>query len=234
MARNSEAQWRDSAVTNKQSAPIIFRDTLYDKQSYAAVGQSGAMGFFAVPLHQGQSLYSPAGGAKTYSDTNMDLAGQLSTGEAFRAEFMAFNFQSGLSAAVQSAAAAAPAVVALAAQDEETFWFSSGAFFELKLLSKVLARGLVHKACPPVRKSLNMAATVAFALAAAADETTQITGTVLVPVGHLWEFTDPGLRLDANSKFSLTLNWNKAFALPSGLPGIITAELVGERMEVSQ
>lgn len=56
------------------------RDTIIEPR-YDTVGIPAAgavqLTFFAVPLGQGQTAYAGAGVAKTYSDTNMELAGQL-------------------------------------------------------------------------------------------------------------------------------------------------------------
>ncbi|MHB1430319.1 MAG: hypothetical protein ACYCVW_16670 [Rhodocyclaceae bacterium] len=229
---NQLQKWDASRATNRNGAPALFSDRLYDKQAYAAAGQAGAISFFKTPIGQGATLYG--NGPKTYADTNMDQAGLLSAGEAFRADFLSFSFTSGIQSVVETVTAAALAAVPMAAQDEETFWFRSGAWFEFKVLSKVWARGQVHEAPPAVRMGIQAAATAFYTQAAAAAASVQITATAVVPMGHLWEFLPPGIRLDANAKFSLTLNWNDAVAMPSNTAGIITAELHGDRMEVAQ
>lgn len=230
---NTMEKWARSKAVATGAAPAIFADVLYDKQAYPAAGLAGKIGFFGVPVNQGTTLYGT--GAKTYADTNLDLAAQLSTGEAFRAEFLSFHFTSGALAVSNVVTAAAPAAANnLAAQDEETFWYTTGLYFELKVLSKVWARGLVQNAPPQVRKHLEFGSAIWADLATAASTTDTITGGVLVPIGHLWKFMDPGIRLDANTKFSLTVFSNAAVAMPSGKAGIITCELHGERMEQAQ
>lgn len=57
----------------------MITQSLYDSASYVAAGQT-QLTFFALPQGQGTGF---GGGSKTPSDTNMQLAGQLSQNNAF-------------------------------------------------------------------------------------------------------------------------------------------------------
>ena len=226
---NMEQKWEAAAATSKNGAPVIFSDVLYDKIAYAAVGQAGVLNFFKVPIGAGATLYGV--GPKTLADTNMDQAGILSAGEAFLADFLSFRFISGAKIMQDVVSAVAPVALASPAEDEDTFWRKSGGFFEFKYLSKRLASGDVFRAPPPVRMSF---AAVASVISDVAAVTEQVEGSTAVPVGHLWQLLHPGVRFDASTKFSLTMGWNAAVPMPSGLAGVIVAEFNGSRMERSQ
>ena len=60
----------------------VIAEPRYDTVTLLAAG-GALLTFFAVPLGQGVSSYGAAGTAKTKSDTNMDLAGQLPAGYTF-------------------------------------------------------------------------------------------------------------------------------------------------------
>lgn len=51
----------------------------------AAVTGTTSLTYFQVPVGQGQTTFGAAATAKSFSDTNMDLAGQLPAGYVFRA-----------------------------------------------------------------------------------------------------------------------------------------------------
>jgi hypothetical protein len=63
----------------------VIVEPLYDTVLYPAAG-AALLSFFILPLGQGVSVFqTPAGVvAKTYADTNMQLAGQLSAGYYFK------------------------------------------------------------------------------------------------------------------------------------------------------
>ena len=56
---------------------------LYDTNTILAAGAT-QLTYFALPIGQGLSAFGAAGQAKTLADTNMDLAGQLPSGQNFK------------------------------------------------------------------------------------------------------------------------------------------------------
>ena len=56
---------------------------LYDTNTILAAGATN-LTYFAQPIGQGTSAFGAAGQAKTLADTNMDLAGQLPSGQNFK------------------------------------------------------------------------------------------------------------------------------------------------------
>ena len=63
----------------------VIVEPLYDSVLYPAAGAT-LLSFFILPLGQGVSVFQTAAGVlpKTYADTNMQLAGQLSAGYYFK------------------------------------------------------------------------------------------------------------------------------------------------------
>lgn len=68
----------DAFAVNKAGWEAI-RQSLYDSQAYAAAG-ANTLTFFQLPIGQGTGF---GGGVKTYSDTNMQLAGQMPANQVF-------------------------------------------------------------------------------------------------------------------------------------------------------
>ncbi|HLB37475.1 MAG TPA: hypothetical protein VJL31_12965 [Gemmatimonadales bacterium] len=60
----------------------VIVEPRYDTATITAPGTL-ALSYFTVPVGQGLSAFAGAGVAKSYSDTNMDLAGQLPAGYNF-------------------------------------------------------------------------------------------------------------------------------------------------------
>jgi hypothetical protein len=60
----------------------VIVEPRYDTNTILAAG-SLALSYFTVPVGQGLSAFAGAGVAKSYSDTNMELAGQLPAGYNF-------------------------------------------------------------------------------------------------------------------------------------------------------
>jgi hypothetical protein len=61
----------------------VIVEPRYDTNTILAAGAL-TLSYFTVPVGQGLSAYAGAGVAKSYSDTNMDLAGQLPAGYNFK------------------------------------------------------------------------------------------------------------------------------------------------------
>ena len=75
------------SVTNEKWE--VIRQSLYDSNIYPAAG-TGQLTFFAVQKGQGVGF---GGFAKTLSDTNMTLSGQIPTNQSFLVKTVAFIFQ---------------------------------------------------------------------------------------------------------------------------------------------
>lgn len=68
----------DAFAVNRMGWEAI-RQSLYDSTSYVAAGQP-TLTFFQIPLGQGTGF---GGGVKSYSDTNMQLAGQMPANQVY-------------------------------------------------------------------------------------------------------------------------------------------------------
>jgi hypothetical protein len=122
MGAFSTTQWGNWEFVNQ---------TLYDSAAYAAAGSTG-LSFFQVPVGAGTGF---GGGAKTLSDTNMDLNGQLPSGQMFVVSQVEIEFQptTPTVAAGMPAAFGAQAIM-VQINDAYIFWRSGN--FSLNILQK--------------------------------------------------------------------------------------------------
>lgn len=105
-------------------------EPLYDFQTYANAGTTQAYRFFTTPV--GQS-------SKSYADTNMELAGQLSAGVAFEVRAIEIAVLPSIN---PSAAATVPTTTAAVANFVNDVWklFSANAWLQFNILSKPYLR----------------------------------------------------------------------------------------------
>jgi len=212
------------------NAKEVVKDSLYDWQQYGAAGQV-QLSFFQEEVNTGASLFGA--GKKTYEDTNMESSAQMSRGEAFLVHAIALRFVSGVSLVQDDITAAAPAALNFPANDEAEFW--NKGWLEFKVLNKVQTRlGPMSNFPPPQQLRLEASMSAFYTQAAAADGTIQLAGAHAVPVGQIFVPQEPGITLEYGMKFSLTLNWSAALAMPSGQAGLVQANLLGVRMRVGQ
>jgi len=204
-------------------------DQLYDTRTYAAAGQT-ALSFFQVAEGDGASVFGA--GPKTYEDTNMQTAGQMTRGEAFLVQAVALRFYSGVALVQDDITAAAPAALDSPANDEMEFW--SKGWLEFDVLNKNQVRLPLSNFPPPTRFNVQAAFSSFYTQAAAGDGTIQTQAAHVVPVGSLFQPQAPGITLEYGLKFKLTLNWSAATPMPSNQDARVQALLIGRRLRIGQ
>jgi len=216
------------AVTNwNQWEAITY--SLYDSAPYPATGTLGLQ-FFQVPIGGGTGF---GGGAKTVSDTNLVLNGQLPQGQMFIVTSVEVDFQpvtpTGVNAALLPAAFGAGAV----AQSINDAWIfrRSG-----NLIFTVLSKNYITEA--PLMRFPGMTDFVvdaAFSDATTAAAAQQSRAAWATAVGAPWVLTPNNILIPSTTNFSLNLNWPEGVqALPSGAPARVFGRLNGLLFRLSQ
>lgn len=192
-------------------------EPLYDYQTYALAGTTQSYRFFTTPV--GQS-------SKTYGDTNMELAGQLSAGIAFEVRAIEIAV---LPTINPSPAATVPTTTAGAAAFINDVWtlFKANAFLQFNILSKPYLR-LGRLANFPFTKRLD-----GFA---AYSDTTTAGATQMNKVGYAafggQQFQITPVKLFPNMNFDVTLNFPSTTAVSADITlGVI---LRGIKSRLSQ
>ena len=215
-----------------------IRQRFYDFLVYPTAGAT-QFTFFANPKGQGLSAsVGNAGNPKTYADTNMELAGQLPSPQAFIAESIEVVFFAGSSTAANTYAAQVPAstqtTAMVAAQLQSINDINAigiGGFLDLYIGSKTYLRDGPLGSFPP---KTNLAIDAAFALATGL---TTVQNAITLANGK-WVgrpyYLDPPITLRATQNFNITLNWPVAVATPSGNNGKIGVILDGALFRKAQ
>lgn len=218
--RGSAVDWNNQEVIN---------DFLYDWLPYPIAGQT-QLSFFTTPQGQGISFWDNTQ-TKTYEDTNMEQANSMARGESFLVKHIALRFYQATLPVQDTNAAALPATPLMPANDAWLFW--NRGWLEFKVVNKVQCRqGPLASFPPPTGFELDAAATVAYTLAAAATDSTQIVASHLRARGPLFTLAGEGVTLEYGMKFQLNLNWSNKQALTTAAG--VQAMLIGKRMRVSQ
>lgn len=191
-----------------------IRQSLYDFQQYAAAG-STQLSFFNLPVGQGTSY--AGGGTKSFSDTNMTLAGQLPANQ----EFLVQSIEVVFLPTTPTVAAAMPAAFgaqAIAVQVNDTYIVRRSGNLTLTIGSK-----------PYLQEAplLRFPSKTYFELdAALADVTT--AGAALQSriayanaMGRPYLLSPVDLLLVQNQNFGVTLNW------PEGVQAITNPGRIG-------
>ena len=182
------------------------RQTLYDYQAYAAAGHT-QLTFFAVPAGQG---------GKTLSDTNMQLAGQLSA----NVQFLVTSIEVHFLPTVPAVAAANPSsqgVKAVAAQINDAYLFSRTGNLQFVVGQKpYLTEAPLGKF--PAKTHFQVDAAVALA-GEVADANSRIA--YAYSAGRPYLLAPAELRLISSQTFQITLNW------PEGVQAITNPARVG-------
>lgn len=224
----------DRYDVNAPGAVEKVRQRFYDYQVYPTAGAT-QFTFFAQPVGQGTSS-SPgnAAGVKTLADTNMQLAGQLPSPQAFIVESIevvifpgsstAANtfatqppWDSGTNAAamVSSGASGASDVNAIGVAGFLNFFIGSKSY-----LTDAPIGAFPPKTWPEVRGAL--------AGEGGGSSSSQSMASVLT---FNWAgrpyYLDPPITLRATQNFNVTLNWPVAVATPSGFNARIGVILDG-------
>lgn len=184
-----------------------IKQTLYDFTSYAAAGEN-TLNFFATPNGQG---------GKTFSDTNMTLAGQLPTNQ----EFLVTGLQVIFFPTVPTVAADMPAFFGAQANLDsinDVYIFRRSGNLTFIIGSKpYLQEAPMSRFCP--KNTFHLEAAVADQTTIAADLQTRVGYADVVGVPYVLA---PGsLLLTSNQNFSISLNW------PEGLQAITNPARVG-------
>lgn len=221
-------------VTNPNFSEVI-RQPLYDFQIMPGAG-SQRLAFFQNPIGAGftSALGAVAGTPKSYSDTNMTLAGQLPSGFQFLIEAIEVQFYPGsvstantyTPATITFFAAVAAATVGGQMNDANTFY--QGGLLELNVLSKNYFRLTPLVNFVPQR-SFDLSGFVASNSATTAE----VGAGVLRPGGIPLEL-DPPITLMPACNFDITLLWPAVSALPSGFNARVGVVLQGYAYRAGQ
>lgn len=181
-----------------------IKSSLYDFQTYAAAGQT-SLTFFQIPV--GQS-------GKTIADTNMKVAGQLSTGNVFVVQGIELYLFPGTLPMIQGVAAGAVNFT------NDIYTVAKSGSLTMKVLDKDYVTEAPLGRFPP-RTGLEVEAAAATTVAAS-----QPTMDYARMNGQPYN-VNPDVTLESNMSFSVTLNWPAAVALPSTVDARIGVVLNG-------
>jgi hypothetical protein len=204
----------------------IFKDSLYDSVAYAAAGQT-SLSYFSSPVGQGTGF---GGGTKTYSDTNMDLAGQLSAGTGFLIDRIEVEFQP----TTPSVTADMPAVFGAQracqlVNDAYVFGRSGYLSFTGPNNKVLLINGPMYR-FPSVK---NFEVDGALADVTTAGASLQSRTQFARWTGEPFDLFPVPIWLDSNMKFGIQLKWDEGVqALPSGNPARVFVRLGGLRVHI--
>lgn len=193
-------------------------NTLYDSTSYVAAGQTN-LSFFATPVGQGTGF---GGGSKTYSDTNMTLAGQLPANQEFLIQSIEILFDpttptvaAAMPASLDAAANAAQVII----NDAYIFWRAGN--LTLTIGSKPYCQEAPLMKFPP-KAWFELHA--ALASSTTADTKALKTGFA-TSRGRPYLLKAP-LRLVSSQNFGVTLNWPEGVQAISN-PARVTVSMDG-------
>jgi hypothetical protein len=192
--------WNDWEITTQ---------SLYDSASYLAAGQPSLV-FFQQPVGAGVGF---GGGAKTFSDTNLQLAGQLPNGQMFITTSIEINFQpttptvaADMPAAIH-AANAVPNII----NDAYIFWRSGNLNFNV--LSKSYLEEAPLMNFPPTADLAGFAA-----VAAGTGIADEVNISYANSSGPTYLLTPNNILITSNQNFKVTLGWpegNQAITNPA-------------------
>lgn len=223
------------AVVNPSQSEVI-KQTLYDFQLYAAAG-TNQLSFFQQPIGAGvtTALGAVVGSTKSIADTNMQLAGQLPSGMAYKIESIEVIFLAGsvstaatyTAQALSMFAVAAAAAVAAAINDVNTFYQSG--VLELNVLQKNYLRETPLMKFPP-KAHLDLSAAVSTNSATVGE-----VATILAKASGRPYYMDVcPITIKPALAFDVTLKWPGVVATPSTFNGRVGVTLDGLMMRASQ
>lgn len=221
-------------VTNPAVSETI-RQPLFDHIIYPAAG-SRLLSMFALPAGQGitSAPGATAADVKSAADTNMALAGTLSSGQEFMIETIELSFYPGSVSTANTYTIdnltfflAAASAVPTAQVDDVNAFYASG-YLELTILNKVYYTDAPLGKFPPRQRlvshgaiSSNSATTaeVGFGGAYADGETCVLT---------------PELSVQSAMSFGVNLRWPGVVAMPSTFNARVGCTLDGWMLRASQ
>lgn len=216
------------AVTNwNQWEAITY--SLYDSQPYPAAGTLGLQ-FFQTPIGAGTGF---GGGAKTVSDTNMLLNGQLPQGQMFIVTSVEVDFQPITPTGTFAASLPAAFGAGQAAQivNDAYVFRRSG-----NLIFTVLSKNYLTEA-PLMRfpATSDFVVDGAFSDATTAAAAQQSRLAWATTIGAPYVLTPNNILIPSTTNFTVNLNWPEGVqALPSGAPARVFARLNGLQFRLSQ
>lgn len=221
-------------VTNPNQSEIV-RQRLYDWQIYAGAGVA-QLSFFQAPPGNGvgSAIGAAVGASKSQWDTNMQLGGQLPSGQGFLVEsievFMLPGASGGvntyLPAQMSQFAAVAAAALALQLNDVNTFYQSG--MLEFNISQKNYLRESPLIAFPPkAHLALDSA------IASNSATTAEVASFLAKAAGRPY-YLEPWISLQPAVNFEVLLKWPAAVAMPSGFNARVGVFLDGYMMRASQ
>lgn len=213
---NFSVNWAQWEFTNQ---------SLYDSAAYAAAGVA-SLTFFSTPIGAGTGF---GGGAKTVSDTNMQLAGQLPAGQMFIVSSVEVLFQPStptITAAMPAAFGAQAAAVLV--NDSYIFGRSGNLIFQI-LQKQYLQEAPIGNLPPSSDFEVNAALSDA-TTAAAASQSRIAFGNY---EGVNYQLAPNNLLLVSNQNFKVTLSWPEGAQAISN-PGRVFVRLNGMQARLAQ
>lgn len=184
----------------------MIKQSLYDSNPYPAAG-SQLLSFFVQPVGQGTGF---GGAAKTLSDTNMQLAGQMPANQMFLAQNVEVNFQSTTPTVVAQMPAVFGAQAAAQIVNDAYIFYRSGNLQFTIGAKSYLTEGPLGRF--PPQSTFQVTGALADATTAAASSESRIAYAGYR--GTPYTLTPNNLLLISSQNFSVTLNW------PEGLQAI--------------
>lgn len=212
-------------VVNREGDWEGIRQQLYDHNIYLAAGQP-QLTFFALPVGQGVSAF---GGAKTFSDTNMTLAGQLPANQAFLVTSLEVRFYPTTPTPAGPVLTNLPATAAVttAGLIPQNLINDAYIFYRAGNLQFLIGSKPYLQEAPLCRFPPKSNFRVKGAVGAGADTTTPINEALSLTAGFAtaggrpYNLNPANLLLQSNQNFNVTLNW------PEGLQAVTSAARVG-------
>ena len=198
----------------------FITQSLYDSAVYPAAG-TAQLNFFQNPIGQGTGF---GGGTKTLSDTNMNLGGQLASGNMFVIGTIEIEFQP----TTPTVTAQMPAVfgaqaVAAIINDAYVFWRAGN--FTLQILQKVYSQEAPLMRFP---SQSDFSIQAAFADVSTAGASFQSRAAFASAYGPVFSLAPNNLLLPETTNFKATLSWPEGVqALPSTNPARVFVRFGG-------
>lgn len=200
------------------------RATLYDHLVYPAAGTT-LLSFFAAPQGQGVSVLGP--GAKTASDTNLTLAGQLPSTQRFLIERVCLKVQPSTPSGSGIIDPAYLGVPTIFNPINDVWYILRSGNLTLKLADKVYVQEAPLDVFPPTSAMRIDSALAQETL----SNTGNTTGNNALEIGFAQSYgmtydLDPdNLLIDSNMSFQLNLSW------PEGVQAIQKPAAIFARLE---
>lgn len=205
MSQMPSLQELQKFVVNREGWEVI-KQGLFDTAIYPAAGTT-QLNFFAQPIGQGTSPFT---GAKTASDTNMNLAGQLPAMQGFLVEAIEVLFLPATPTVAAGMPAAFGAQLAATSVNDAYIFRRSGNVNFLVGSKPYLQDGPMMKF--PASSDFQINAALSDVTTAGANLQSRIAYGKAV--GRTYSLGGAPIYLTANQNFNLSLNW------PEGLQAI--------------